>query len=513
MKRAIVTSFNTLGLSEIVLRALRKEEYETPTPIQSQAIPILLKGHDLLGIAQTGTGKTAAFATPLISRMLENPRNPIPRHVRVLVLAPTRELAAQISDSFRTYGRFANISVATIVGGVSAGPQIKNLHRGLDVLVATPGRLLDHMESGHVRLDKVEAVVLDEADHMFDLGFIVPIRRIMAKLPKTRQSLFFSATMPKEISALASEFLHNPQRVEVAPVATTAERVRQEAILLTQGQKLDVLSGLLAKPEFERAIVFTRTKRGADKVCRHLDTTGVRSVAIHGNKSQGQRVAALDAFKGGRARVLVATDIAARGIDVSGVSHVINFELPEVAESYVHRIGRTARAGAEGIAISLVAPGERALMRAIEKLIRQPVDVTQNLLGADFDAADGAPERKQRGGRQGQPASRSHKPAHAPRTALQGKPEGRREGRSFEGRPQGQRQEQRPFEGRPHHEGRPAAQKPAAHHAAGNGVRQPAQDKHARLVDENGVAKKRGTRPGSRARARLRASAEASASV
>jgi ATP-dependent RNA helicase RhlE len=493
-----VTSFDTLGLSETVLRALRKEEYETPTPIQVQAIPVLLKGRDLLGIAQTGTGKTCAFATPLITRMLENPRNPIPRHVRVLVLAPTRELAAQISESFKTYGRFANISVATVVGGVSHGPQIKAMQRGLDVLVATPGRLLDHLEAGQVKLDKVEAVVLDEADHMFDLGFIVPIRRIMAKLPKTRQSLFFSATMPREIAALAGEFLHNPQRVEVAPVATTAERVRQEAVMVTQNGKVQVLSTLVAKPEYDRTIVFTRTKRGADRVCKHLDQTGVKSVAIHGNKSQGQRVAALDAFKGGRARVLVATDIAARGIDVSGVSLVVNYELPEVAESYVHRIGRTARAGAEGVAISLVAPGERALLRAIEKLIRQPVEVTANLLGENFDETDGAPERKQRGGRQGQPASRSQRPAHSPRAPRQGKPEGRREGRPQEYRAERQHEGRpsRPQEARP---ARPAASQngqPPRHHAA---AQRPAPVE----ITDSGL--KRRTRPGSRARARMRA--------
>jgi ATP-dependent RNA helicase RhlE len=493
-----VTSFNTLGLAETVLRALRSEEYETPTPIQEQAIPILLKGHDLLGIAQTGTGKTCAFATPLISRMLDRPARMPPRHVRVLVLAPTRELAAQITDSFRAYGRFANITVATVVGGVSAGPQIKSLHRGLDVLVATPGRLLDHMDAGHLKLDKVEAVVLDEADHMFDLGFIVPIRRIMAKLPKVRQSLFFSATMPKEISALASEFLHNPQRVEVAPVATTAERVRQEAIMLTQAQKLDMLSNLLSQPAFERTIVFTRTKRGADRVSKHLDDIGVRSFAIHGNKSQGQRVAALDAFKGGRARVLVATDIAARGIDVSGVSHVINYELPEVAESYVHRIGRTARAGAEGIAISLVAPGERALMRAIEKLIRQPVEVTKNLLGENFDATDGAPERKQRGGRQGQPAGRSQKPAHSQRAPRQGKPEGRREGRpqDYRGERQHEGRPSRPQEARV---SRPAASQNAQPPRHQTGAQRPAPIE----ITDSGL--KRRTRPGSRARARMRA--------
>ena len=479
MKRAFVSSFADLGLAAPILRALGKEEYSTPTPIQTQAIPILLKGHDLLGIAQTGTGKTAAFATPLIHRLLENPRPAAPRNVRVLVLAPTRELAAQIADSFRAYGRFAEISVATVVGGVSHGPQIKAMQRGLDVLVATPGRLLDHMEAGQVRLDRVEAVVLDEADHMFDLGFIVPIRRILGKLPKTRQSLFFSATMPREISALASEFLHKPERVEVAPAATTIERVRQEAIMVNAGGKGAALSGILAKPECERAIVFTRTKRGADRVCKQLDHTGVASVAIHGNKSQGQRVAALDSFKAGRAKVLVATDIAARGIDVSGVSHVINFELPDVPESYVHRIGRTARAGAEGVAISLVAPDERNLLRAIERLIRQPVEVTARINGSAADELlDDTPPRGRSGARPG------GRPSGAGRPHTQGKPQGRPQGRSHE----------RPFATeRPH--GRPV-QAPAA-----------AATAQPRSEGANAPAKWKTARPGSRARARAREAA------
>ncbi|MBN9079963.1 MAG: RNA helicase [Rhizobiales bacterium 62-17] len=368
-----MTDFAALGVAETILRALRKEGYETPTPIQAQAIPHLIKGHDLLGIAQTGTGKTAAFALPILTRFAGERKVPEPRRARALVLAPTRELVAQIAESFRAYSRFMGIQVAAVVGGVSYGGQVKALSRGVDVLVATPGRLLDHMDSGNISLATTDIVVLDEADHMFDLGFIVPIRKILAKLPKQRQSLFFSATMPKEIATLAAEFLKNPVQVAVTPVATTAERVRQEVIMVDGGAKQSILIELLKNEEFQRTIVFTRTKRGADRVSKALDISKIPSAAIHGNKSQGQRVRALDDFKQGRIRVLVATDIAARGIDVSGVSHVINFELPEVPESYVHRIGRTARAGAEGVAVSLCENSERALLRGIEKLTRMTI--------------------------------------------------------------------------------------------------------------------------------------------
>ncbi len=482
-----MNSFSVLGLAEQVVRALSKEDYTVPTPIQAQSIPILLKGHDLLGIAQTGTGKTAAFATPLLTRMVQNPRPATPRNVRVLVLAPTRELAAQIADSFKTYGQFVGISVATIVGGVSYGPQVKALHRGLDVLVATPGRLLDHLQEGNVRLDKVEAVVLDEADHMFDLGFIVPIRKILAKLPKTRQSLFFSATMPREIASLAGEFLHKPERVEVAPAATTTERVRQEVIMVGPGGKGPALLNLVKKPEFERTIVFTRTKRGADKVCKALDRTGIVALAIHGNKSQNQRQAALDAFKSGKASVLVATDIAARGIDVPMVSHVINFELPDVPESYVHRIGRTARAGAEGIAISLVDASERHLLRAIEKLVRQPIEVTARLAGASADSDEAfieAPKPRGRSNSGRNNSGRSDNPRQQ-----NGKPNAG--GRNASARPEGARSRRKPFTGTPAHAGPQwAAEPPHAADASG----------------ERPITTRKPQRPGSRARERHRQS-------
>lgn len=370
-----MTQFSDLGMAEVLLRALEHAGYVTPTPIQERAIPPLVEGRDLLGIAQTGTGKTAAFALPILDRLLRDRRRPQPHCVRALILAPTRELAAQIGKSFKTYGRFTQFSVATIVGGVGYTPQIKALARGLDILVATPGRLIDHLQSGNLRLDSTEIVVLDEADHMLDLGFVVPIRQILKELPAVRQSLFFSATMPKEIAALAAEMLRDPVEVRVNPVSTTAERIAQEVYLIEGSGKRGLLVELLGRAEFRRTIVFTRTKRGADKVSDHLATAGITAAAIHGNKSQNQRQRALDDFRFGRARVLVATDIAARGIDVEGVTHVVNFELPEVPEAYVHRIGRTARAGAEGAALSLCDETERGLLRAIEKLTRQSLPV------------------------------------------------------------------------------------------------------------------------------------------
>ncbi|MGD9670418.1 MAG: DEAD/DEAH box helicase [Hyphomicrobiaceae bacterium] len=368
-----MTKFSELGLAEPVLKALAEEGYETPTPIQAQAIPVLLKGADLLGIAQTGTGKTAAFALPLLTRIAGDERPAPRRGARILVLSPTRELAAQIGDSFRTYGRHLGTSVAVVFGGVAHKPQINALAKGVDVLVATPGRLIDHMETGVVTLEGVEALVLDEADQMLDLGFVRPIRRIVSKLRARRQNLFFSATMPHEIAALAAELLHEPVKVQVTPVATTAERVSQRVIHIEAAKKRSLLAALFADRSMSRTLVFTRTKRGADRVARHLDVAGIPAVAIHGNKSQRQREVALEAFRSARTGVLVATDIAARGIDIDGITHVVNYELPEVPEAYVHRIGRTARAGAAGHAISLCDVAERDLLRAIERLTRQQI--------------------------------------------------------------------------------------------------------------------------------------------
>jgi ATP-dependent RNA helicase RhlE len=349
-----LTLFSDFGLAQPILKALTSEGYEKPTPIQAQAIPFVMAGRDICGIAQTGTGKTAAFALPILHRLTEKPAAPVRKGCRVLVLSPTRELAGQIAESFRTYGRNLKLSTAVVFGGVSIGKQERDLSFGVDVLVATPGRLLDLIDRKSLSLRDVEILVLDEADQMLDLGFIHALKRIVKMLPKERQSLFFSATMPKTISSLADDFLRDPARVAVTPVATTAERVEQGVIFVPTGRKTALLEVLLKDETIDRVLVFSRTKHGADKVVRSLEKAGVEAAAIHGNKSQPQRERALASFKAGNCRVLVATDIAARGIDVEGVSHVINYDLPNVPESYVHRIGRTARAGNTGIAVTFV---------------------------------------------------------------------------------------------------------------------------------------------------------------
>ena len=373
----MTTTFEGLGLAAPLLKALTTEGYVTPTPIQLQAIPHVLQGRDVQGIAQTGTGKTAAFALPILHRLMADKRQAKPRSCRVLVLSPTRELASQIVESFRNYGRHAGIRTALIFGGVPKGRQAKAMAGGVDVLVATPCRLLDHMHDGAVQLGSVEVLVLDEADHMLDLGFIVPIRKIVSTIPTARQTLFFSATMPKEISSLAGAMLRDPVHVAVTPVATTAERVEQRVIFVEAARKRQVLAEILKRGKMERTLVFTRTKHGADRVTQHLEAVGVAAAAIHGNKSQPQRERALAQFKEGRVKVLVATDIAARGIDVDGVTHVVYFDLPNVPEAYVHRIGRTARAGQAGIAISFCDSTERSYLRGIEKLIRTRLTVDE----------------------------------------------------------------------------------------------------------------------------------------
>ncbi len=399
-----MTSFTELHLAEPLLKALDGEGYKTPTPIQAQAIPPVMEGRNLLGIAQTGTGKTAAFALPILHRLAAD-RRPAPRKgCRVLVLSPTRELCSQIGESFRAYGRHLGITVAVVFGGVAHRPQIQALARGVDVLVAAPGRLLDLMEQRCADLSGTEIFVLDEADQMLDLGFVKPIRRIVSHLSHRRQNLFFSATMPKEIAGLADELLNDPVKVSVAPVATTAERVRQRVIHIETGKKRALLAELLADSEMTRTLVFTRTKRGADRVARHLETAGMKAAAIHGNKSQRQREIALDDFKRARIDVLVATDIAARGIDIDLVTHVVNYELPEVPEAYVHRIGRTARAGASGIAISLCDAEERDLLRAIERLTRQKIPHEDRRNDPSI-VADKTPPRRD----DGQPAGNAHR--------------------------------------------------------------------------------------------------------
>ncbi|MDX2308152.1 MAG: DEAD/DEAH box helicase [Hyphomicrobium sp.] len=411
-----MTTFNDLGLDPRLLKALDTEGYTNPTPIQAAAIPSILDGKDILGLAQTGTGKTAAFALPILQRLDAN-RHPAPhKGVRALILSPTRELATQIAESFRTYGRHMGFSVTVVFGGVGHKPQRDQLSRGVDILVATPGRLIDHMTERNVTLEGTEILVLDEADQMMDLGFIRPIRQIIAKLSHRRQSLFFSATMPHEIGALAAELLKDPVKVAVTPVAKTADRVTQKVIHVEQTKKRALLAELFADADLARTIVFTRTKRGADRVARYLESAGVACAAIHGNKSQPQRIAAMADFKASRIRALIATDIAARGIDIDAVSHVINYEMPNVPESYVHRIGRTARAGAEGIAISLVDAEERPYLRDIERLTRQTIPSESRVgcerLAAMIAAAPPekreAPEHQDRRERSGRPERHAH---------------------------------------------------------------------------------------------------------
>ncbi|WP_084584614.1 DEAD/DEAH box helicase [Sphingomonas azotifigens] len=367
--------FKDLGLSETVLAALAAKGYNEATPIQAQSIPALLEGRDLLGIAQTGTGKTAAFMLPSIDRLVASGKRAQPRGCRMLVLAPTRELAAQIADNAKHYASGTGLRIATVFGGTSVHKNKTDLARGVDILVATPGRLVDLLDQCYMILLGIEILVLDEADQMLDLGFIHALRRIVKELPAKRQSLFFSATMPKSIRELASQFIHNPVEVKVTPVATTAERVEQFVTYVNQTEKQALLTMQLRSLEIDRALIFTRTKHGADRVVRLLAGNGIAANAIHGNKSQPQRERALGEFRSGKVKLMVATDIAARGIDVSGVSHVFNFELPNVPEQYVHRIGRTARAGADGIAISYCADDERPYLKDIERLTRQKLTV------------------------------------------------------------------------------------------------------------------------------------------
>jgi ATP-dependent RNA helicase RhlE len=392
-----LNSFDVFGLAEPITRALAQENYVTPTPIQAQTIPVAMRGRDVVGIAQTGTGKTAAFALPILHELSLNRRRPERKGCRVLVLSPTRELSGQILDSFNTYGRHLRISTALAIGGVSIGGQVRALQNGVDVLVATPGRLLDLVQSQALRLDQVEVLVLDEADRMLDMGFIHDIRKIVAKLPAKRQTLFFSATMPQAIAELAGQMLRDPVRVAVAPAATTVELVDQRIVHLDRAAKPAALADLLRREPIDRALVFTRTKHGADKVVRSLAKAGIAAQAIHGNKSQPQRERVLAAFRAGQVSTLIATDIAARGIDVDGISHVVNYDLPNIPESYVHRIGRTARAGASGIAISFCDADEVPFLRDIEKLIRASIPATdQRTSRPAAKHADGArPVRSQ----------------------------------------------------------------------------------------------------------------------
>lgn len=403
-----MTQFKDLGLAEPILRAVTSQGYTDPTPIQAQVIPAMLAGRDILGTAQTGTGKTAAFVLPLLNALTKDDQRPAPKSCRALVMAPTRELAAQIADSVRAYGQGTKFSVTVIVGGLKIGKQIRAMERGVDIVVATPGRLLDLKSQGAIRFDQIRTVVLDEADHMMDMGFLPQIKKVLTQLPKQRQTALLSATMPKDIRKLADQFLNNPVNVAVARESQPVERIDQSVRFVQHAQKRNVLTEILRGPKVESAIVFTRTKRGADRVCKHLEQSGLAAAAIHGNKSQNQRTKALDLFKTKKLRVLVATDIAARGIDIDQVSHVVNYELPNVPESYVHRIGRTARAGESGTAITLCDGEERKLLRDIEKLIgnrlpgneagaaEEPINARET---RDFHPAnDGQRNRKPRSG-------------------------------------------------------------------------------------------------------------------
>jgi ATP-dependent RNA helicase RhlE len=430
-----VTSFDSLGLAEPLRRSLAAADYTIPTPIQAQAIPHLIEGRDMLGIAQTGTGKTAAFLLPLLQRLAADATRAPARSARALILTPTRELAVQIGDSAKVYGKHMNLRHAVIFGGVGQNPQVQAVARGIDIVIATPGRLLDLMEQGHMRFDTLSALILDEADRMLDMGFIRDIRKIIATVPVKRQTMLFSATMPDAIADLARGILRDPVRVEVTPQSTTVERIDQRVLFVERGDKRQLLAAVLRDPSVASAIVFARTKHGANRVAEQLEKDGHTAAAIHGNKSQGARQRALDDFRAGRVKALVATDIAARGIDIDGVSHVINFDVPVDAESYVHRIGRTARAGAEGHALTFCAGDERGELRAIEKLIRRAIPVADI---QPFGLTLG--QRAQPEEREARPQSRGH--------------------RSQGGRPQGQRAHaDRPRGDRPHGD-RPRGDRP-----------------------------------------------------
>ena len=426
--------FHELGLAEPILRAVSAEGYTNPTPIQAGVIPAMIAGHDIVGIAQTGTGKTASFVLPILHKVHEIGRPPRPKSCRALILTPTRELSAQIADGIKAYGKNVRHHATVVVGGARPGPQVKAMARGLDILVATPGRLEDHMRSGAIRLDETTVVVLDEADQMLDLGFMPAIRRIMAALPKERLTALLSATMPKQIRALAEDFLNNPMEISVAPASKPIERIEQSVRHMSKGEKRAALVDILKGKDVERAIIFTRTKHGANKVSQYIEDAGIPSGAIHGNKSQSQREKTLLAFRKGSVPVLVATDIAARGIDVDGVSHVVNFELPNVAEVYVHRIGRTARAGNTGIAISLCDETERGYLRDIEKL----TGITIPVEGDGPKGPDVAPEpRGQRsaGGRRNgqQQAGKARGETRKPRNAKAGESRGAQGNRRNDG--------------------------------------------------------------------------------
>ncbi|MBD8556548.1 DEAD/DEAH box helicase [Rhizobium sp. CFBP 8762] len=393
-----MTTFTELGLSAHVLETLTGLGYEKPTPIQSEAIPLVMAGHDMIGLAQTGTGKTAAFGLPMIEKLMADGKRPDPRNIRALILAPTRELVNQIAANLKSFVKKTPIKIGLVVGGASINKQAQQLDRGVDILVATPGRLLDLIARKAVSLTQARYLVLDEADQMLDLGFIHDLRKISKLVPKNRQTLLFSATMPKQIADLASEYLTDPKKVEVTPPGKAADKVEQYVHFVTGGsQKTDLLKNSLTANPTGLAMVFSRTKHGAEKLMKHLDSVGFKAASIHGNKSQAQRERALQSFKTGEVRVLVATDVAARGIDIPGVTHVYNYDLPEVPDAYVHRIGRTARAGRDGIAIAYCAPDEIRLLRDIERLMNISIEVA----GGDVPADQARPSKGRTNGNRG----------------------------------------------------------------------------------------------------------------
>jgi ATP-dependent RNA helicase RhlE len=415
-------SFESLGLAPALLRALAEQGYAEPTPIQAGAIPLALEGHDLLAAAQTGTGKTAAFALPLLQRLMDRPPAGT-RRPQALVLTPTRELAAQVNDNLRAYAKHLRVTTTTIFGGVGMGPQVQALRRGVDIVIATPGRLIDHMQQRTVDLSGVEMLVLDEADRMLDMGFLPALKRVLAALPRQRQTLLFSATFAPPIKALAMQFMHEPREVSVTPPNTVANTVSHHVHPVDAAKKRELLLHVLAQDSRRQTLVFSRTKHGADKLVTYLEQSGMRAAAIHGNKSQNARTRALSDFKSGRVTVLVATDIAARGIDIDQLPTVINFDLPMVAEDYVHRIGRTGRAGAEGLAISLVSHDESGLLRDIRRLLNQDIAITA-VAGFEpsaplrLDAGAPRPVQGQRQPRNARPPAKSggsHRPhGHVP---------------------------------------------------------------------------------------------------
>jgi ATP-dependent RNA helicase RhlE len=451
--------FSDFGLSQPLMKAIGEEGYDTPTPIQIKAIPHVLEGRDLLGCAQTGTGKTAAFALPILQYLSLNRKHPrAARSVRVLVLSPTRELASQIADSFTSYGRHTGITNTVVFGGVNQSRQVGALERGIDVLVATPGRLLDLLGQKAVSLAHVEVFVLDEADRMLDMGFIHDVRKITAEVPAKRQTLLFSATMPDDIRTLAAKLLHEPVEVAVTPVASTAETVDQAIYFVEKADKRGLLAWILDDKRIERALVFTRTKHSANRVAEHLDKRGIRAAAIHGNKSQNARERALDGFKRGEVRVLVATDIAARGIDIDQLGLVINYDLPNVPEAYVHRIGRTGRAGAAGQALSFCEAEERPYLADIERLIQMNLGaITQH----PFPSSLGVPPKTEltkrhhvRAPQQGSQPGRGGSSQSRPRPAQKQRP-------STDGRGAGQQGQSRPAQQHAAQSGRSASQRPA----------------------------------------------------